>query len=85
MLVLLRDYTSLHMILKIFAQVDSFRIGAKKRLYSVNTLSGQAVQETYETPILMQVPSGIGTSSQKQYNVIRNSGVNAIVSNGNLY
>ena len=29
----------------------------------------------------MQVPSGIGTSSQKQYNVIRNSGVNAIVSN----
>ena len=67
------------------AQVDSFRIGAKKGemlyLSLVNTLSGQAVQETYETPILMQVPSGIGTSSQKEYNVIRNSGVNAIVSN----
>ena len=29
----------------------------------------------------MQVPSGIGTSSQKEYEVIRNSGVNAIISN----
>ena len=67
------------------AQVDSFRVGSQKgdRLYLslVNTLSGQAVQETYETPILMQVPSGIGTSSQKEYEVIRNSGVNAIISN----
>ena len=47
----------------------------------VNTLSGQAVQETYETPVLMQVPSGIGTSYKKEYQVIRNSGVNAIISN----
>jgi hypothetical protein len=29
----------------------------------------------------MQVPSGIGTSSVKEYEVIRNSGVNAIISN----
>ena len=67
------------------AEIDSFRIGARKddQLYLslVNTLSGQAVQETYTSPILMQVPSGIGTSSQKNYEVIRNSGVNAIISN----
>ena len=67
------------------AEVDSFKVGARKgeRMYLslVNTLSGQAVQETYETPILMQVPSGIGTSHAKQYEVIRNSGVNAIISN----
>ena len=62
-----------------------FKIGARKddRLFLslVNTLSGQAVQETYESPILMQVSSGIGTSSVKEYEVIRNSGVNAIISN----
>jgi len=67
------------------AEVDSFSIGARKGetlyLSLVNTLSGQAVQETYETPILMQVPSGIGTSYKKEYQVIRNSGVNAIISN----
>jgi len=67
------------------AQVDSYRIGAKKKdklyLSVVNTLTGQAVQETYETPILMQVPSGTGVESEKDYKVIRNSGVNAIISN----
>ena len=67
------------------AQVDSYRIGAKKRdklfLSVVNTLTGQAVQETYETPILMQVPSGTGVESEKEYQVIRNSGVNAIIFN----
>ena len=67
------------------AEVDSFSIGARKGetlyLSLVNTLSGQAVQETYETPVLMQVPSGIGTSYKKEYQVIRNSGVNAIISN----
>ena len=66
-------------------EIDSFKIGARKddRLFLslVNTLSGQAVQETYESPILMQVSSGIGTSSVKEYEVIRNSGVNAIISN----
>ena len=50
-------------------------------MYKRQTLSGQAVQETYESPILMQVSSGIGTSSVKEYEVIRNSGVNAIISN----
>ena len=67
------------------AQVDSYRIGAKSKdklyLSVVNTLTGQAVQETYETPILMQVPSGTGVESEKDYKVIRNSGVNAIISN----
>jgi len=67
------------------AEIDSFKVGARKNdkifLSLVNTLSGQAVQETYESPIFMQVPSGIGTSSQKEYEVIRNSGVNAIISN----
>ena len=29
----------------------------------------------------MQVSSGIGTSSKKEYEVIRNAGVNAIISN----
>ena len=66
-------------------EIDSFKVGARKddQLYLslVNTLSGQAVQETYQSPILMQVPSGIGTSSLKEYEVIRNSGVNAIISN----
>ena len=67
------------------AQVDSYRVGARKgdvlNLSIVNTLSGTAVQEDFSTPIMMQVPSGIGTSYQKEYEVIRNSGVNAIVSN----
>ena len=66
-------------------EIDSFKVGARKDdklfLSLVNTLSGQAVQETYESPIFMQVPSGIGTSSVKEYEVIRNSGVNAIISN----
>jgi len=66
-------------------EIDSFKIGARRNdklfLSLVNTLSGQAVQETYESPIFMQVPSGIGTSSKKEYEVIRNSGVNAIISN----
>ena len=66
-------------------EIDSFKLGARQDdqiyLSLVNTLSGQAVQETYQSPILMQVPSGIGTSSYKEYEVIRNSGVNAIISN----
>ena len=66
-------------------EIDSFKIGARQDdklfLSLVNTLSGQAVQETYESPIFMQVSSGIGTSSKKEYEVIRNSGVNAIISN----
>ena len=66
-------------------EIDSFKVGARRGdklfLSLVNTLSGQAVQETYESPIFMQVPSGIGTSSLKEYEVIRNSGVNNIISN----
>jgi hypothetical protein len=67
------------------AQVDSFRVGARRgdtlNLSIVNTLSGQAVQQTFSTPIMMQVNSGIATSAEKVYKVIRNSGVNAIISN----
>ena len=67
------------------AEIDSFKVGARNNdtlfLSLVNTLSGQAVQETYESPVFMQVPSGIGTSGFKEYEVIRNSGVNAIISN----
>ena len=66
-------------------EIDSFKVGARREdklfLSLVNTLSGQAIQETYEAPIFMQVPSGIGTSSVKEYEVIRNSGVNNIISN----
>ena len=64
------------------AEIDSYKIGAKLKdklfLSVINTLTGQAVQEIYETPILMQVPSGTGIESEKEYQVIRNSGVNAL-------
>ena len=67
------------------AEIDSYKIGAKLKdklfLSVINTLTGQAIQEIYETPILMQVPSGTGIESEKEYQVIRNSGVNAIISN----
>tara|TARA_B100000287_G_scaffold185102_1_gene175035 strand:- start:4285 stop:11019 length:6735 start_codon:yes stop_codon:yes gene_type:complete len=66
-------------------QVDSYRVGAQagEHLYLslIDTLSGQAIQQTYQAPVLMQVESGIGTSKEKVYDVIRNAGVNYIVSN----
>jgi len=67
------------------SQIDSYRVGGKKgeRLYLslVNTLSGTAQQATYEAPVLMQVTSGVGTSRSKEYDVIRSSGVNYVISN----
>jgi len=67
------------------SQIDSYKVGGKKGeilyLSLINTLSGTAIQSTYEAPILMQVPSGIGTSKSKEYDVIRSTGVNYIVSN----
>ena len=67
------------------SQIDSYRVGGKKGellyLSLVNTLSGTAQQATYQAPILMQVPSGIGTSKSKEYDVIRTTGVNYVVSN----
>jgi hypothetical protein len=63
------------------SQIDSYKVGAKigEELYlSVVLGSGQ---NNFKSPVLMQVPSGIGTSSQKNYVVGRNSGINSISSN----
>ena len=66
-------------------EIDSFKIGARKddRLFLslVNTLSGQQYRKPMSLLYFMQVPSGIGTSSVKEYEVIRNSGVNNIIPN----
>ena len=64
-------------------QVDSYRIGAKRgeELYlSVNIGSGQ---NTFSTPVLMQVPSetytgAASTSAVKEYYVGRAAGINSI-------
>jgi len=62
-------------------QIDSYRIGAKENeeLYLSVIIGSQ--QNNFKAPILMQVPSGIGTSSKKVYTVGRNSGINSITSN----
>jgi len=67
-------------------QIDSYRIGSKKgeELYlSVNIGTGE---NTFSTPVLMQVPSetytgAASTSSAKEYYVGRNSGINSITGN----
>jgi hypothetical protein len=63
------------------SQIDSYRIGAKENeeLYLSVIIGSQ--QNNFKAPILMQVPSGIGTSSKKVYTVGRNSGINSITSN----
>ena len=63
------------------SQIDSYRIGAKENeeLYLSVIIGSQ--QNNFKAPILMQVPSGIGTSSKKVYTVGRNSGINSISSN----
>ena len=62
------------------SQIDSYRIGAKKgeELYLSITIGTQ--ENNFKSPILMQVPSGIGTSSQKVYSVGRSAGINSISS-----
>jgi hypothetical protein len=63
------------------SQIDSYRVGAKEgeELY-LNIILG-AQQSNFRAPILMQVPSGIGTSSKKTFVVGRQSGINSITSN----
>ena len=62
-------------------QVDSYKIGAKQgELLSLAIVIGTQ-QNNFSAPILMTVPSGIGTSSQKVYEVNRPGGINAISNN----
>ena len=68
------------------SQVDSYRVGARAgdtlKLALVDTTTGTAIPNVYSAPILMQSgASGITTSYRKVYNVVRNAGVNFIVSN----
>ena len=58
-------------------QVSGYRVGARLN----DTLYLTIGSGTYSSPILMQVPSGIGTSSNKTYAVGRNAGINSISSN----
>jgi hypothetical protein len=62
-------------------QIDSYRVGAKENeeLYLSVIIGSQ--QNNFKASILMQVPSGIGTSSKKVYTVGRNAGINSIASN----
>ena len=62
-------------------QIDGYRIGAKRgeELYLSVTIG--ANQSNFSSPILMTVPSGIGTSSEKVYTVGRNVGINSITTN----
>jgi hypothetical protein len=63
------------------SQIDSYRIGAKEgEELNLNIILG-AEQSNFKAPILMQVPSGIGTSSKKTFVVGRSSGINSITSN----
>jgi len=66
--------------------LDSYRIGAKKGEELFLTINVGAGEQTYSTPVLMQVPgdtyTGTGsTSAQKISNVGRNSGINSITAN----
>jgi len=66
--------------------IDSYRIGAKKGEELFLTVNIGSGEQTYSTPILMQVPGdnyvGSGsTSGEKTYYVGRNSGINSITSN----
>ena len=63
------------------SQIDSFRIGAKAgEELNLSVIIG-AQQNNFRAPILMQVPSGIATSSKKVFTVGRASGINSITSN----
>ena len=62
-------------------QVDSYKIGSKRgEELSLSIVIGTQ-QNNFKAPVLMQVPSGIGTSSQKVYEVFRNNGINSISNN----
>ena len=62
-------------------QVDSYKVGAKvNEELSLSVIIGTQ-ESNFKAPILMQVPSGIGTSSQKIYTVTRSEGINSISNN----
>ena len=63
------------------SQIDSYRIGAKENDELYLSIIIGSNRSNFKAPILMTVPSGIGTSSQKVYTVGRNSGINSITSN----
>jgi hypothetical protein len=72
------DYTKSDV--KPYYQVDGYRVGAKVG-GTLNLIVGTG-NTVYTTPILMPVPSGIGTSAKKIYDVGRSSvGINSISSN----
>ena len=75
----LANYTSVDVLPP--SQIDSYRIGAKRgeELYLSIIIGNQ--ESTFRSPILMQVPSGIGTSAEKIYQVGRSIGINSITSN----
>lgn len=63
-------------------QIDSYKIGAKRNEELYLTIIIGTQESNFKSPILMQVPSGIGTASQKVYNVGRSiSGINSISNN----
>ena len=62
-------------------QIDSYKIGAKRgEILSLSIVIGTQ-QNNFSAPILMSVPSGIGTSSQKVFQVNRPGGINQISNN----
>jgi len=62
-------------------EVDSYKVGAKQgEELSLSIIIGTS-QNNFKAPILMDVPSGIGTSSQKVSTVDRTSGINNISNN----
>jgi hypothetical protein len=63
------------------AQIDSYKIGAKKgEELNLSIIIGTQ-ENNYKSPILMQSPSGISTSSEKSYTVGRNIGINSVTNN----
>jgi hypothetical protein len=64
------------------SQIDSYRIGSKKgEELNLSVIIGTQ-ENNYKSPILMTVPSGISTSSQKVYYAGRNNiGINSISNN----
>lgn len=63
------------------SQVDSYRVGARDQEHLNLSVIIGAQQNSYKAPILMQTPSGIGTSSKKVSQVGRTVGINSITSN----
>jgi hypothetical protein len=63
------------------SQIDSYKIGAKRGEELFLSIVIGTQENNFKAPILMSVPSGIGTSSQKIYTVNRTDGINNISNN----